>query len=175
MRLRKLRPTPGALIGMIALVFAMTGAAVAADKVTTNEIAKKAVTGPKIARDAVKSGKIVDGKVKEKDLAEGVLPELIHGRVNKDGANVTVPDGAVGITGASDGGDGVICLDLASTPTSGTATVVHEDVAEAGSTVELQVSPTAGCDAPFNDAQVVTKNSTDGSPADEDVYVQFIG
>jgi hypothetical protein len=173
--LRRLRPTPGALIAMIALVFAMTGAAVAADKVTTNEIAKKAVTGPKIARDAVKSGKIVDGKVKAKDLEPGIVPELAHGRVNKDGATVAVADQAVGITGASDGGTGVICLDLASAATSGTATVVHEDVGEPGSTVELQVGPSAGCSAPFNDAQVVTKNSTDGSAVDEDVYVQFVG
>ncbi|MGH2953573.1 MAG: hypothetical protein ACRDK9_06065 [Solirubrobacterales bacterium] len=175
MRLRKLRPTPGVLIGVIALVFALTGAAIAAPKVTTNQIAKKAVTGPKIARDAVKSGKIVDGKIKERDLEEGIVPELAHGRVNKDGTTVNVAPGAVGITGASEGGDGIVCYDLAAAPTSGTATVVHEDVAEPGSTVELIVSPTAGCPAPFNDAQTVTKDSTDGAPVDEDVYVQFVG
>jgi hypothetical protein len=173
-RLGNLRPTPGVLIAMIALVFAMSGAAVAADKVNTNEIAKRAVTGPKIARDAVKSGKIVDGKVKEKDLADGILPELAHGRVNKDGTTVNVAAGAVGITGASEGGDGIICYDLAAAPNSGSATVVAEDVAEPGSTVELTIGPAAGCSAPFNDAQTVTKNSTDGTPVDEDLYVQFV-
>lgn len=64
MKLTKLRPSPGTLIGTIALVFAFTGVAVAADKVTTDEIASKAVTGKKIDRDAVKSGKIADGSVK---------------------------------------------------------------------------------------------------------------
>lgn len=174
MRLRKLRPTPGALIGMIALVFAMTGAAVAADKVATNEIAKKAVTGPKIARDAVKSGKIVDGKVKEKDLADGVVPDLAFGRVNKQGENVTLAAGAAGITGVADGGTGIVCYDLAEVPTSGSATVVAGDVAEPGSTVELTISPSSGCPAPHNDAQTVTKNSTDGTPVDESLYVQYV-
>ena len=92
MRISKLRPSPGVLIGTIALVFAFSGAAVAAqNKVQTNDIAKRAVTGPKIARDSVKSGKIVDGKVKERDLAPGVIPtvpEQAYGRVNKNGANV---------------------------------------------------------------------------------------
>jgi hypothetical protein len=174
-RLRKLRPTPGALIAMIALVFAMSGAAIAADKVTTNEIAKKAVTGSKIARDAVKSGKILDGKVKEKDLADGVVPELAFGRVNKQGNNVTIAAGAVGITGAADGGTGIVCYDLASTPASGTATVVGGDVGEPGSTVELTISPSSGCPAPHNDAQTVTKNSTDGAPVDASLFVQFVG
>ena len=94
MRLGKLRPTPGLLIGAIALVFAMTGAAVAAkDRIQTNDIAKKAVTGSRIANDAIKSGKIVDGKIKAKDLEAGVIPAApaaAYGRVNKSGGNVAV-------------------------------------------------------------------------------------
>ena len=69
MRIRNLRPTPGVLIGAIALVFAFTGAAVAAGEINTNDIAKKTVTGSRIAKDAVKSAKIADGKIKAKDLA----------------------------------------------------------------------------------------------------------
>jgi hypothetical protein len=174
-RFKSLRPSPGALIAMIALVFAFTGAAVAANKVQTNEIAKKAVTGPKIAKDAVKGGKIADGKVKAKDLADGVLPDFAHGRVNKNGGAVSVAAGAVGITGVADGGAGVVCYDLASAPSTGTATVVHQPGNQPGSTVELAISPNAGCPAPFNDALSATKTSTTGDPVDEDLYVQFVG
>jgi hypothetical protein len=156
-------------------VFAFTGAAVATTKITTSDIAKRAVTGPKIARDAVKSGKIRDGSVKAPDLAAGVIPSLSFGRVNKNGTTVNVGAGADGIVAVADGGTGIICYDLAATPRSGVATVVHEDVAQPGSTVELTISPNAGCPAPFNDAQTVTKLSTDGSPVDEDLYVQFVG
>jgi hypothetical protein len=187
MRISRLRPSPGVLIGTIALVFAFSGAAVAAkDKVQTNDIAKRAVTGSKIARDAVKSGKILDGKVKAKDLAAGVIPtvpEQAYGRVNKNGANVAATAGAVGITGVANGGPGVICYDLAFTPVAGTATVaIGGGAAQPGSTVELVTGAGAGCAAPFNDAATSTRTlrSADpvsqplDEPADRDVYVQFI-
>jgi hypothetical protein len=178
MRIRKLRPSPGVLIGTIALVFAFTGAAVAAkDKVQTNDIAKKAVTGSRIAKDAVKSGKILDGKVKAKDLAPDVIPavpEQAYGRVNKNGAAVAPAEGAVGITGVAGGGPGQVCYDLAFTPVSGSATVVRGPAADPGSTVELAISPSAGCTAPYTDAATTTKTSTTGAPVDEDLFVQFI-
>ncbi len=126
MKIKRLRPTPGVLIGTIALVFAFTGGAVAAQTVNTNDIAKKAVTGSRIAKDAVKSGKIADGKIKAKDLASDVIPEVpaqAYGRVNKNGNTVAPETGAVGIAGTSSGGDGLICYDLATLPVSGTASV----------------------------------------------------
>ncbi|HEX2129817.1 MAG TPA: hypothetical protein VHF58_11435 [Solirubrobacterales bacterium] len=177
MRIRKLRPSPGAVIGMVALVLALSGVAVAATKIQTNDIAKRAVTGSRIAKDAVKGGKILDGKVKAKDLEQGVIPDVpdqAFGRVNKDGANVAPVSGAVGITGTANGGPGVVCYDLAFTPVSGTATVVREGD-DPGSTVELAITPAAGCAAPYNDASTTTRNSTSGDPADEDLYVDFVG
>ncbi len=177
MRNRKLRPSPGAIIGMVALVLALSGVAVAATKINTNDIAKRAVTGSKIAKDAVKGGKILDGKVKAKDLAPGVIPEVpqqAYGRVNKDGGNVAPVNGAVGITGTANGGPGVVCYDLAFTPVSGTATVVRAGN-DPASTVELEISPTAGCTAPYTDASTTTRNSTTGNPADESLYVDFVG
>jgi hypothetical protein len=186
MRIRNLRPSPGVLVGTIALVFAFTGAAVAAkDKVQTNDIAKRAVTGPKIARDSVKSGKIVDGKVKAKDLAPDAIPTVpqqAYGRVNKDGATVAAAAGAVGITGVANGGPGVICYDLAFEPVSGSATVALGGATQRGSTVELITGAGAGCAAPFNDAATSTRalSSADpvaqplDQPADRNVYVQFI-
>src|SRR5829696_5204944 len=125
-RIRKLRPTPGVLIAVIA-----------APKIQTNDIAKKAVTGPKIAKDAVKSGKIQNGKVKAVDLAPGVVPQFAYGRVNKAGASVTAHAGAVGITGVASGGAGVICYDLAFVPVSGSATTAQKALAAPGATAEL--------------------------------------
>ena len=176
-RIRNLRPTPGAIIGTIALVLAMSGAAIAATKVQTNDIAKKAVTGSRIASDAVKGGKILNGSVKAVDLADGVVPTVptqAYGRVNKTGPTVAPATGAVGITGVSTGGVGQICYDLAEVPVSGTATVVAEAAADPGSTVELVISPAAGCAAPYNDALTVTKLASNQALEDEDVYVQFV-
>ena len=176
-RIRNLRPTPGALIAVIALVFAFTGAAVAATKIQTNDIAKQAVTGSKIAKEAVKGGKILAGSVKAGKLAEGVIPtvpEFSYGRVNKSGATVAPAAGAVGITGVTNGGAGQICYDLAAIPVSGSATVAAQAVAAPGSTVELVISPAAGCPAPYTDAMTVTKLSTTQALEDEDVYVQFV-
>ena len=176
-RIRNLRPTPGVLIGTIALVFALSGAAVAATKIQTNDIAKKAVTGAKIAPDSVKGGKIRNGSVKAGDLAEGVIPVVptqAYGRVNKAGATVAPATGSVGITGATNGGVGQICLDLAEVPIAGTATVVAGAPGAPGSTVELLISPPAGCAAPYNDALVVTKLASNQTLEDEDVYVQFV-
>ena len=182
MKSRGLRPSPGVLIATIALVFAMSGAAVAAkDQIQTNDIAKRAVTGKKIARDAVKSGKIADGKVKADDLAPGLITASAYGRINKAGGP-TVVNGAVGINGVANGGPGVICYDLAKTPVSGNAALVT-DSASAGSTVSMLIGAAAGCSAPFNDAQTTTTSAPtvdtspyqEGSPANRDVYVQFIG
>jgi uncharacterized protein YneF (UPF0154 family) len=175
MRIRGLRPSPGVLIGVIALVFALAGGAYAASKIQTNDIAKKAVTGPKIAKDAVKSGKIQNGTIKAGDLAAGVVPQFAYGRVNKAGTNVTAAAGAVGITGVSSGGPGVICYDLAFAPVSGSATTAQKVLAQPGSTTELLIGASPGCAAPFTDAATVTKTSTTGNPNDENVYVQFIG
>jgi hypothetical protein len=174
------------LIATIALVFGMTGAAFAAHDIQTQDIAKRAVTGSKLARDAVKGGKILDGKVKAKDLAPGVIPQIpamAYGRINKNGATVAPASGAVGISGVTDGGPGVICYDLATVPASGSATVANGTGA-AGSTVVLRLGPGGGCPAPYNDAQTTTTSAPslsntspyqEGSSADRDVYVQFIG
>jgi hypothetical protein len=176
--MRRLRPSPGVLIAVVALVFALAGGAYAASKIQTNDIAKKAVTGPKIASDAVKGGKILKGSVKGDDLAAGVIPqvpEMAYGRVNKSGANVAPVSGAVGITGVAASGQGQICYDLAFTPVSGSVMVVRKALAQPGSTAELVISPAAaGCVAPYTDAATTTKLSTTGNPTDEDLYVQFV-
>jgi hypothetical protein len=184
MRIRKLRPTPGAVIGVVALVLAMTGGAYAASKIQTNDIAKRAITGGKIARDAVKSGKIRDGKIKARDLADGVIPSVpqqAYGRVYKNGTTVAPGQGSAGITGVTSGGEGVICYDLAFEPVSGTANAITDSGNQPGSTVEVRVGNAPGCAGPYTDAQTLTTTATqgdptyqEGSPADEDVFVDFI-
>lgn len=186
--LRRLRPTPGTLIGVIALVFAFSGVAVAVDgTVNTNDLAKRAVTGSKIAKDAVKGGKILDGKVKAKDLADGVIPDVpeqAYGRINRDGTTAAPADGAVGVTGVAAGGAGVVCYDLAFTPVSGSATIAQEAPdARPGATVELQIGAAPGCVAPYTDAATATRAFTNADPvvqpldqpANRDLYVEFIG
>jgi hypothetical protein len=187
MRIRKLRPSPGVLIGLTALVFALSGAAVAAtNKIHTNDIAKHAVTGNRVAHDAIKGGKIANGKVKAKDLAPNVIPDVpafAYGRVNKNGANVAPAAGAVGINGVANGGAGVICYDLAAKPVSGSATIAT-DASSSGSTVSLVIGAAAGCADPYTDAQTTTVGAPslsgaspyqEGTAANRDVYVTFIG
>ena len=189
MRTKNLRPTPGVLIGTIALVFALTGAAAATSKIQkvhSEDIARHAVTGNKVAHDAIKGGKIANGKVKAKDLAPNVIPDVAttaYGRINKNGANVAPVSGAVGITGVASGGTGVICYDLATPPVAGNATIVT-DTNSAGSTVSLLIGAGPGCAAPYTDAQTTTTSAPtlsgtspyqEGSTANRDVYVDFIG
>jgi hypothetical protein len=187
-RMKRLRPTPGTLIGTIALVFAFSGAAVAANgTVNTEDIAKRAVTGPKIAKDSVKSGKIVDGKVKAKDLAEGVIPAVpnqAYGRINRTATSAAATSNSVGITGVAAGSTGITCYDLAVVPVSGSATIVEEGPADRpGATAELQIGAHPGCAAPYTDAATSTRALSTASPvaqplddhANRDLYVQFIG
>ena len=185
----KLRPSPGTVLGTVAVVFALTGVAVAAPdgKVQTSDIASGAVTGKKIASKSIKSGKIADGKIKAISLAPGVIPEVpnqAYGRINKSGNTAAPATGAVGITGVASGGVGVICLDLAVAPASGSATIAQAGGPNRpGATAELAIGSALGCAAPYNDAAVSTRAPTIASPpvqpldeqADRDVYVTFIG
>ena len=187
-KLKRLRPTPGTLIGTIAVVFALSGVAVAqSSKIQTADIASGAVTGKKIASKSIKSGKIADGKIKAISLAPGVVPEVpkqAYGRVNKSGTTAAPVAGAVGITGAASGGTGVICLDLAATPVSGSATIVEGGGPNRpGASAELTIGQETGCSAPYTDAAVSTRALTNteppaqplDEPADRDVFVTFIG
>ena len=177
MRIRKLRPSPGVLIGVIALVFAFTGAAVAANKVQTDDIAKQAVTGAGSRRTRSSPGRILDGSVKGKDLANDAppqVPQMAYGRVNKSGNNAAPGTGAVDIVGVAPAGAGSVCYDLAFVPVSGSATVVRGAGGQPGATVELAIPPAAGCSEPYTDAATTTKTSTT-NPDDRDLFVQFTG
>jgi hypothetical protein len=74
---RRRLPSTGSVIGVIALVVAMGGAAYAGSgfgkTVNTGEIAKNAVTSPKLHAGAVRSPKIAADAVKGADVDEGSL------------------------------------------------------------------------------------------------------
>ncbi len=65
-KLRRLRPSPGAVIGTVALVFALSGVAVALpgkNSVVTKDIKKNAVTSVKVKNAAITEAKLGDGAV----------------------------------------------------------------------------------------------------------------
>jgi hypothetical protein len=69
----KRRPTAALIVAIVALVAAMSGAAVALpgkNTVKSNDIAKDAVKSSDIAKEAVSSAEITDDKVKSKDLQD---------------------------------------------------------------------------------------------------------
>ena len=71
-RLGRVRPGPGAVIGVVALVFALSGVAVALpgkNSVASKDIKKNAVTAAKIKNAAVTGGKLADGSVTTAKLA----------------------------------------------------------------------------------------------------------
>lgn len=83
-RIKSLRPTPALIVALVALVAAMSGAAVALpgkNTVTSNDIVTGAVTTKKIAKGAVgsqqilgksiKGNRLKDGAIRDKQLADG--------------------------------------------------------------------------------------------------------
>lgn len=85
-RLRRVRPSAGVVIGIIALVFAMGGAAVALpgkNKVDKNDIAKNAVTTKTLKNGAVTGAKLGAGAVTADKLGAGAVTDakLANGAV----------------------------------------------------------------------------------------------
>ena len=105
----RLRPSPAMLVAVVALVFALTGAAIALPgkgSVDKNDLAKNAVktktikngavsgpklkagavTSDKLADGAVTNGKIANGAVNAAKLAPGTLEPVAYATVNQDGS-----------------------------------------------------------------------------------------
>ncbi len=101
---RRLRPSAGSIIGVVALVFALSGAALALpgkNSVTANDIKKNAVKTKAIKAGAVTEVKIADGAVGAAKLAAGAVGT---GAI-ADGAVSTakLADGAVSSAKIADG------------------------------------------------------------------------
>lgn len=87
-RLRWLRPSPGALIAVVALLLAMSGAAVAGTSlVDTSDLRRGAVTAPKIAKDAVRKAKIADGAVTSAAFAAGAVAPKANSATTAESAS----------------------------------------------------------------------------------------
>lgn len=75
-RFTRLRPSPAAVIAVVALVFAVSGVAVALpgkNSVTTKDIKKNAVTAAKIKKGAVTGAKLGDGAVSTAKLGNDAV------------------------------------------------------------------------------------------------------
>jgi hypothetical protein len=71
MRRLKRVPSPGTIIGVVALVVALSGTAYAVKKIGTKQLKANAVTKKKIADNAVATKKIADGAVTRGKLEAG--------------------------------------------------------------------------------------------------------
>ena len=97
--LSSLRPTPALIVAMIALVAAMSGAAVALpgkDDVTSNDIADNAVKSKHIVKNAVRSQEVQGKSLKGNDLKDGAIntkqikdDAIGSAQVEEDGLNDT--------------------------------------------------------------------------------------
>jgi hypothetical protein len=124
------RPSPGTVIAVIALIAAMAGVAVAANKigpkqikpnavrtskikdgaVTTSKLADGAVTSPKISNGAVGTNQILDNGVGTGDIADGAV------------GSSDIADGAVGTAKLADGAVSTAKLDASERSEGFTAT-----------------------------------------------------
>lgn len=91
-RLERVRLTPGFVVSMFAMFFAIGGIGYAASKIDTKNIEKGAVTKAKIAKGAVDSKRIKDKSIKASDLKN---PDSLVGPAGAQG-----PQGPQGPQGA---------------------------------------------------------------------------
>lgn len=154
-KFRQKKPSVAIILSVVALVFALTGAAVALP-------GKGSVDKNDIKKNAVKSKQIKNGQVKGVDIAAGVIPavpnvpQTAYGKVTRDAGGVTVDPAAVGINSAIAGPlGGMICYDLAFAPSTGQATPVNEGIANQPRIAELAIP--SSCAAPHNDAVTITR------------------
>jgi len=93
MNLRRLRPSPAMGVALLALIVAIGGTAVAANKIGTNQIKNKAVTKKKIAKKAVSTNRLAAKAVQKGKIA----PDAVNMYKIADGAVETpaIAGGAV--------------------------------------------------------------------------------
>src|SRR3954451_18978686 len=95
----RLKPTPGTLIAMIALVVALAGSAYAAIKIDTQDIRRGAVTANKLASGAVTNRAIAPDAVTGDKVAESTLQQV------PSAAKAATADQATNATNADQAGN----------------------------------------------------------------------
>ena len=152
------------IVGYVALFFALSSSALAANtvfsedivngEVKTADLATVAVTGPKIRADAVSNAKLADDAVTRTEILDGGVTsaELFDGDV----ANADLADGAVGTTKVQDGAvtsakvldDTLTATDIATNGVNSAeiatdavaATEIQNDSIDAGEVVDFGLS-----------------------------------
>jgi hypothetical protein len=161
--LRKKRPSPALIVAILALIAALSGTAVAANK----------FGGGQIKRNAIKAKHIRDGNVTAPKLADGNVTEPKLAFDAKSYAKVSGPgllSQSRGVVTVSRNVEGRYCFDLAFTANNAVAT--PDGTTPLGTTTQTQVPAAPGCVAPFTDATVFTVNAND-QLANRPFFVQF--
>ena len=159
------RPSPALVVGVVALVAALGGTAVAAKKIGGSDIKSNAIKKKHIKDDAVRTDHIKDANVTSSKLADDAQA---YARVNQPG---TVVSQAKGVVGVNRNATGRYCLDLTFTPNTAVASI-DQSTAVGGATAQTLVPAHPTCPAPFNDATVFTFGPAGGT-ANNGFYVQF--
>jgi len=159
------RPSPALVVGVIALVAALGGTAVAAKKIGGSDIKSNAIKKKHIKDNAVRTDAIKDANVTALKLAEDAQA---YARVNQAG---TVVSQAKGVVGVNRNATGRYCLDLTFAPNTAVASI-DESTAAGGATLQTLVPGSAACPVPFNDATVFTFGPAN-NPNNNGFYVQF--
>ena len=159
------RPSPALVVGVVALVAALGGTAVAAKKIGGSDIKDNAIKKKHIKDNAVRTDAIKDANVTAAKLTDDAHA---YARVNEAGNSASPARGVVGVTRNA---TGRYCLDLTFTPSSAVASI-DASTAVGGATAQTLVPGLAACPAPFNDATVLTFGPANG-PANNGFYVRF--
>jgi hypothetical protein len=134
--LKGVRPSPALFVSMIALVMAMSGAAIAAKAtVTSKDIKKAAVTTQKLANGAVTKKKVAKGAIG----SQQIIGKSIKGNRIKDGGIKDKQIADATITGAKVAAEG-----LSSTNISDYAVIAAENGGPVRVTATDAANPAAG-------------------------------
>ncbi len=143
------RPSPALVVGVVALVAAFGGTAVAANKIGGSDIKENAIKKKHLKDGAVRTDAIKDGEVTPSKLSDDAQA---YGRVNQAGTAVSQSKGVVGVNRVA---AGRYCLDLSFVPSTAEASI-DQSTAAGGATLQTLVPAHATCPAPFDDATVFT-------------------
>jgi hypothetical protein len=162
MRRLKRVPSPGTVIGVIALVVALSGTAYAVKKIGTKQLKANAVTKKKLADNAVTNKKIADGAVTRGKLEAG--QQTAWALVNGSGTgSIVAQSGGISMAPGLGGGSYFVRFPFA---LPGHAVVGNAQGAQGGGVVATGI-----CGNPVPSAGVEQLFCNTTSPADNNTSV----
>lgn len=185
-KLRRLHPSPALIVGVIALVFAVSGVAVALpgkNSVATKDIKKGAVTAAKIKDGAVTTGKLGNDAVTGAKVNEATLGKVPSAGTADTAAKATTADTATKATEATKATSATNSAELEGRTLAQVRPVavgVKEDSSEGlgvgtfESVIGVNITlPTGGADAIVT--ATVQLDNNDGAPASGACRLRFDG